>query len=243
MVKEIEFNKYKKRGAYHWEQDSGRLMKGNAFVSARYSNCVEIMRHACGGLKGKEILDLGCGDGVLTYKFVESGAICSGVDLSKIAIECARREHYLRNSMAEFKCASVYDTGYKNNSFDIVVCSDVIEHLKYPQKLLEEIKRILKPGGKALISTPIRFTEKPLDLMHVVEWYPEEFREMVESVFKKYEWTFSHPLFWLELFSLHDVTRIFVNLLAKVKNPFLSGSKRWKYFCMQYAIVEKGDGV
>jgi 2-polyprenyl-3-methyl-5-hydroxy-6-metoxy-1,4-benzoquinol methylase len=236
---EIEFEKYKKRGAYHWEQDSYHIYRGNAFVQARYGKCVELAKNSGEGLAAKKVLDLGCGDGVLTHKLVEQGAICYGIDLSDIAIKFATEKHKERNSKAKFKCASVYETGFDDHFFDVVICSDVIEHLQEPERLLKEIDRILKVGGKAIISTPIKFTEKPLDPMHVVEWFPSEFRKIIGKVFEEANFCVSHPLCWFELFSFSRVTRIGVNALSRIKNPFLSSSERWTYFCLQYAIISK----
>lgn len=44
-----------------------------------------------------------------------------------------------------------------------------------PVQLMTKLKRVTRSGGKVILSTPIKFTEKPLDPMHAVEWFPEGF--------------------------------------------------------------------
>nr|UXE44956.1 ubiquinone biosynthesis O-methyltransferase, mitochondrial [uncultured bacterium] len=59
--------------------------------------------------------------------------------------------------------------------FDCVFCSEVIEHATKPEALLCEIARVLKPGGRLVLTTPIRLAEVPADPNHVHEWFPGEF--------------------------------------------------------------------
>jgi SAM-dependent methyltransferase len=65
--------------------------------------------------------------------------------------------------------------------FDRVVCADGIEHVPDPESLLSTLHRVLKPGGRAIVRTPIRLTETPLDPDHVREWFPSEFRTLIEG--------------------------------------------------------------
>ena len=239
MAVEKEFIKYKKRGAYHWQQASNDIKRSNAFVKARYQKCLELLENEMRDIKGKKVLDLGCGDGVLSYMVQQKGAVVQGIDLSELAIEFAREQHEKRGSSATFTCCSVQDAKFEDNSFDAILCSDVIEHVNDPVSLLKEMERILKPFGKAIISTPIRFTSRPLDEMHVFEWFPEEFEDAVKQVFKNSKFFVSHPLFWFEFFSHSTINRVTTNLMSQWRNPFLSDSENWKYFTMQYAVSEK----
>lgn len=238
MMQELEFVKYKNRGAYHWLQDSSHIFKGNAFVKARYKKCVELLKQEM-DIKGKKVLDYGCGDGVLIYKIHKEGAIGYGIDPSEIAIKYAAKEHEKRHSNVKFSSIEGYKSGFDKNYFDAVICSDVIEHVNQPVSLLREIERILKPGGRAIISTPIKYTEAPLDEMHVFECFPLEFQALIGKVFHDAKYVQSHPLCWFELFSYSGKNRILINLLSLFKNPFLSDSFRWKYYSLQYAISKK----
>lgn len=191
-----------------------------------------------GPLDGKRILDLGCGDGALTYGLSRRGAECYGVDLSEEAIWFAQHKHRSFGSKASFFVESCLKTHFEDVFFDGIVSSDVIEHLEEPEKMLVEMWRVLKPQGIAVISTPVRFTENPLDKMHIQEWFPEEFKILIQKVFPHADFDYSHPVFWFELFSRGGRYRLFVNTLSYFVNPFLKAGK-WKYPSMQYALVEK----
>jgi len=144
MQKEVrEFQKYKTRGAYHWEQIGNHLLKRNIFVLGRYKNMVELVNNE--KVKGKKLLDIGCGDGVLSYLFAKEGYEVSGIDYSDIAIEFAKEK--TKNLNIDFRQGSAYELPFEDNSFDIVVSSDVIEHLEDMPLYLSEIKRVVKRGG------------------------------------------------------------------------------------------------
>lgn len=234
---EIEFKKYAQSGAYHWQLDSCNPLKGNAFVKARYDECVRLLTQETGSLKGLRVLDVGCGDGVLTWRLSQAGAHACGVDLSEIAIRYARQQHARYKSDAEFFVSSCYDMPFPEGHFDAIISSEVIEHVQEPQKLLSEINRVLKRDGVAIISTPVRFTEHPADKMHVTEWFPSEFQRLVSIIFPVNSLVFSHPLVWSELIRRSKLAKIFVNMVSIFHNPFFE--RRWKNYSIQYAIVRK----
>ena len=102
-AKEIEFTKYETRGAgYHWEQNSVHPFKMNAFVKARYRKIMQLLKHKLVSLEGLKIIDLGCGDGVLTYELFKNGAESYGIDLSDDAIKFAKQKHRSLGSEASF---------------------------------------------------------------------------------------------------------------------------------------------
>lgn len=92
--------------------------------------------------KGKKILDLGCGEGVLVDKFREQNYDIIGIDLNYESEFILKRD--------------IINTGFEENSFDVVLCLDVLEHLAFDEQemALGEIKRILKPDGKLVITVP-----------------------------------------------------------------------------------------
>jgi len=93
-------------------------------------------------VKISRVLDAGCGEGYLAQhiKDYSNELYVEGVDLSAEIIEVARKLH----PQIKFSVGSVYHLPYFDNSFDLVVCSEVLEHLEYPEKALEELKRVSK---------------------------------------------------------------------------------------------------
>jgi len=189
-------------------------------------------------IKGKKLLDVGCGDGVLSYLFSKEGAKVYGIDYSDIAIEFARQK--TKNMGIDFRQGSAYELPYEDNFFDIVVSSDVIEHLEDVTEYLFEINRVVKMGGVVVISTPIKFTEFPLDKEHVVEWFPNEFKEVIENQFKNTKYYYSHPLALEQIYQApyfgKQLGKILFNIVSLIKNPFFGFDSRFKYLMLQYSV-------
>jgi 2-polyprenyl-3-methyl-5-hydroxy-6-metoxy-1,4-benzoquinol methylase len=99
-----------------------------------------------------KILDLGCGNGYLTNMVARLGHEVVGVDSSGSGIRFARDGF----AKLDFIRADIYDLPYEllENSFDIVLSVEVIEHLLYPRKLIVAAKRCLKQGGSFILTTP-----------------------------------------------------------------------------------------
>jgi len=238
-----EFNKYKTRGAYHWEQISKHYLKRNAFVLGRYKNVINLLKRELGSLDNKKILDVGCGDGVLSFLLAKEDAKVSGIDYSDIAIEFAKEK--TKQLKIDFRQGSAYELPFEDNCFDAVVSSDVIEHLEDVPQYLSEINRVCKDGAKIIISTPVKYTEYPLDKEHVVEWFEDEFKTVIEKEFKSSNYFYSHPLSIQEIYEAKFLGkvwgRVFINLYSMLSNPFQGFQTRFKHKALQYSVskVEK----
>ena len=231
----MEFNKYKKKGAYHWEDDKRSIFKFNAHQEARF----EWILRCLDDVKGKTVLDVGCGDGALTYRIAKKGAEVIGLDNSKEGIELAKEIFNKKKISANFILASAYNMPVKNDSIDCAVLSDVIEHVREPEKVLKEIKRVLKNNGKVVISTPYRFGEILWDKYHVREYCPSELKASLESDFKNIEIIESHSALWMFLYTYNSrwtayqpIFRWFANVLALWFrfNPFLTDGRNRRRF-------------
>jgi SAM-dependent methyltransferase len=96
-------------------------------------------------------LEIGCGDGFFSSELATRGCRVTGLDFSSAAVEQARR----RVPRAEFM---VHDLSnplpFPDGSFDVVWCSEVLEHLFAPLAVLQEVSRVLRPGGILLVTVP-----------------------------------------------------------------------------------------
>lgn len=257
--KEIKFNKYNVRSAdYHWRQINKRNpLYFNAALYARYAIMVEEIKRILAAEPEKRktinLIDLGCGDGVQIHfineflkKEVPERDIF-GIDVSEDALAVARK----KNSEGIFKNESVYTTSFEDNFFDFTVSSDVIEHVQDPQKMVDEAVRITKKGGYIIFGTPIKFTENPLDKMHVQEFFPSEFRKLFErndiEIIRAAQ---SHPFFYFVLYAktftwFGRKKHVFVPLINIIssltgKNPFLKAQTRPdEPMSYQYIVLRK----
>ena len=104
-------------------------------------------------LKGKNVLDLGCSTGFYTEYALKSGASVTAVDASQKLIDrLAAKE---KTAKAKLHCADIGQsmTFLKSGSFDVVICSLVLDYVKDWKPIMAELYRILKNGGRAVIST------------------------------------------------------------------------------------------
>jgi len=99
---------------------------------------------------GSSILDIGCGTGHLAGDLMQRGYGAWGVDLSDAMVEYAR-EHFNRD---RFRVGDIEQIPFPDNTFDAVMCLGVMEYLEKDEPALREIWRVLKPGGRAVITTP-----------------------------------------------------------------------------------------
>jgi SAM-dependent methyltransferase len=135
------------------------------------------------------VLDLGCGVGYGGQILLSTnGAIeeVVGVDISTDALEFAIRTY--ASKYLHFIQGDACRLPFSDYSFDTVVCFEAIEHVKEPVSLFKEVKRILRPGGTFLVSTPNRyltspFMPSPLNPHHKREWYPNQFFNLVQQHF------------------------------------------------------------
>ena len=134
----------------------------------------------------KKVLDLGCGVGYGSNILADAAREVVGLDISEEAIEYARK-NYTRPNL-EFRVDNALHCSLESGSFDVVVCLEVIEHLDDYRGLLGEIRRLLKPGGRAIISTPNRrktsgSLTRPANPFHRQEWLPGEFTQLLSEYF------------------------------------------------------------
>ena len=149
-----------------------------------YSSLISIIKD----LSPNTILDAGCGEGFTMNKLSKNGIgkEIEGIEYMKEAISLGKK---LYSDLAN-KQGSVYELPYKDNSFDLVICTEVLEHLEEPAKALKEILRVSKKY--LIISVP----NEPLfmvsnflrgknlsrlgnDMGHINHWNPFSLKEFL----------------------------------------------------------------
>lgn len=103
------------------------------------------------GLKPGNLLDVGCGNGGFLARMQKLGWTGTGVDFDAKAIGHAKKRY---GSSLTFMHTDLAGAGFGENTFDALTMSHVIEHVPDPVSLLAQARRVLKPGGRAVITTP-----------------------------------------------------------------------------------------
>jgi 2-polyprenyl-3-methyl-5-hydroxy-6-metoxy-1,4-benzoquinol methylase len=100
---------------------------------------------------GDRVLDLGCGEGDLTAVLAQAGARALGVDVAEAALARARRRH---PSLSFEHTPIDGPLPLAESTFDVVWASEVIEHVADTARWLSEVRRVLAPRGRLLLTTP-----------------------------------------------------------------------------------------
>lgn len=101
---------------------------------------------------GAAVLDVGCGNGVISRRLGEEGFKVKGIDISNKTIETARGFNTLPN--VEFEVKSAEQLAANDQRYEAVVCSEVLEHLNEPEKLLKVLSDLLHDDGILIVTVP-----------------------------------------------------------------------------------------
>src|SRR5688572_1120086 len=102
------------------------------------------------GYRGKRVLEVGCGAGTDLVRFARGGAVVTGVDLSKSAIELAKKNFEQQGLAADLREADGEHLPFADATFDLVYAHGVVQYTPDSRRLVEECRRVLKPGGHAV---------------------------------------------------------------------------------------------
>jgi len=123
--------------------------------------------------KNKKVLDIGCGTGAISLYLAKQGCDVTGVDISHYAIELAKKNarNFNLTKKAKFLEKDIQKASIKGN-FNLIICSEVLEHLKKDKKKLLDLNKILNKDGKLIISVPSK--NAPLFRMGLLQKFDME---------------------------------------------------------------------
>ena len=101
--------------------------------------------------KGKQVLEIGTGNGAEGVMFALSGAQYTGVDLTEAALAATRKHFAVMGLTGRFQMENAEHLSFPDESFDWVFSHGVLHHTPNPQAAINEVYRVLKPGGRAII--------------------------------------------------------------------------------------------
>ncbi|MFN8770115.1 MAG: bifunctional 2-polyprenyl-6-hydroxyphenol methylase/3-demethylubiquinol 3-O-methyltransferase UbiG [Neisseriaceae bacterium] len=105
-------------------------------------------------LSGKNVIDVGCGGGILSESLAHCKANVTAIDLAEQAIEVAKLHLYESGLNIDYQCINVEAVASNMpESFDIVSCMEMLEHVIDPEIIIANCAKLLKPGGYAFFST------------------------------------------------------------------------------------------
>jgi len=169
-------------------KDTGeRIIPGDPAFNYSFQHHLVAYEWALSFCSGRSVLDIGCGEGYGCNLLAQNASRVVGLDSSEEAVNHARNRYQLSNLV--FFAGDAYYLPFADDSFDVVLSFQVIEHLKKPGRHLEEAARVLAQGGIFLLSTPNRVQfggEFHLKIpFHFREFIPEEIQSLFRIFLKK----------------------------------------------------------
>jgi len=123
----------------------------NALREMNESPSFSAWLHEYRDFSGRRVLDIGCGNGYVLEQYARAGAIAFGIDLSQAAVALSRTRFTLEGVASVLAVANVQELPFRAASFDCVSCVGVLHHTPDPRQGIQEILRVLKPGGRFIL--------------------------------------------------------------------------------------------
>jgi ubiquinone/menaquinone biosynthesis C-methylase UbiE len=129
---------------------------------------------------GKRVLDAGCGTGYGTRMLAARASAVAGIDLAGDVVEAIAPSMPANVTLTQ---GDLRELPYEDDSFDLISCFEVIEHVEDQAAVLDELRRVLAPGGLLGISSPNPDVFPPTNPHHIRELTPDQLRESLEPRF------------------------------------------------------------
>ena len=147
--------------------------------------------------RGKDVLDVASGEGYGTAMLAQVANSATGVELAQDAVDHAGQSYVAAN--LHYIAGDARKLPMPDAAFDVVVSFETIEHFAEQQVFLQEIQRVLRPGGLLIVSTPDRDNyspaETPANPYHVQEMTEAEFRTLLQTQFANVSLLLQRPMY------------------------------------------------
>lgn len=148
-VDPLEIKKFEAMAARWWDLD-GEFKPLHDINPLR----LDYIQQGCQGLFGKQVLDVGCGGGILAHSMAQAGAQVTGLDMGKEPLEVARLHALETGVLVNYIQATVEDHALAHpQTYDVVTCMEMLEHVPDPASIIQACAKLVKPGGHVFFST------------------------------------------------------------------------------------------
>jgi 2-polyprenyl-6-hydroxyphenyl methylase/3-demethylubiquinone-9 3-methyltransferase len=170
---------YDRLAATWWDEDELMAMLRTGMNPARFGYMRRVLSENLGmDVEGKRCLDVGCGGGLLAEEFAKLGVRVTGVDPSEPSLEIARAHAAQEGLQVEYLSARAEELPFEEESFDVVYCCDVLEHVDSDDAAVSEATRVLRAGGAYMYETVNRTRFSRLVLIKLAQdWNATRFMD------------------------------------------------------------------
>ncbi len=138
-------------------------------------------------LSGREVLDVGCGGGILSESMARAGARVLGIDLSQAVLDVAELHAFEANVAAQYRAVSAEELAQQRPAaFDLVTCMEMLEHVPDPEASVQALSALVKPGGDVIVSTlnrnPLAFAVAIVGAEYIARVLPRGTHEYLKFI-------------------------------------------------------------
>ena len=162
-------DQYNEYGNSWWQKD-GPFYVLNSMNQPRF----EFFDRYISEWKDLKVLDVGCGGGFTCEFMAKRGAQVSGVDISEVSVATAQSHAKESGLEIDYRISKGEKLPHEDNTFDVVTCVDVLEHVEDVDQVVREIHRVLKPGGTFLFDTINKTFKSKFIMIWLLEYIKKE---------------------------------------------------------------------
>ena len=138
-------------------------------------------------LAGREVLDVGCGGGLLSEAMARAGAHVLGIDLSQAVLDVAELHALDSKVPAQYRAIAAEELAQERaGAFDLVTCMEMLEHVPDPASTLSALAALVKPGGDVIVSTlnrsPLAFAVAIVGAEYIARVLPRGTHEYLKFI-------------------------------------------------------------
>lgn len=147
-VDSAEIAKFEALATRWWDEESE--FKPLHEINPLRTNYIDGLVH----LAGKKVLDVGCGGGILAEAMAQRGADVTGIDMGQANLNTAKLHALESGVNVDYQCIAVEELAEQQpDSFDVVTCLEMLEHVPDPLSIIQACSKLVKPGGQVVFST------------------------------------------------------------------------------------------
>lgn len=179
---------------------------------------ISVLKDYFNDISSLNLLDIGSSTGIMTNEYAKHFRDVTGVDLDTSAVQYSDKKYKREN--LKFICSPIEETDFLDSSFDVITCSQIYEHVPSDKKLIEEIFRLLKPGGVCYFAAGNRFKIiEPHYKLPFLSFLPKKAANFYIRLFTKHEFYYENLKSLRNLKKLVSKFEIIDYTLEIIKNP------------------------
>lgn len=180
---------------------------------------IAVLDEHCDDISSLSILDISCSTGMISRLFAKHFANVTGIDIDSKAVEYARTHNDAEN--LEFHVMDALNTSFPSNSFDVIVCNQMYEHVPDAKQMLAEIRKLLVPGGVCYFGATnrLKIIETHYGRLPFLSYLPKKLANLYLRILGKGDYYYENLYTYWTLRKLCSGFRIVDYTKSVVRNP------------------------